>query len=1158
MRPLPHSSNKIPPSSCSDADAETLRTLREMNEAFQGSVQGLMQFQRDLYQRQLQGLQESQKTVCDTYQSFVNALKHTSKRDVDHKTLEGSRVEMALETITERSVLHSGGLQRQSRARKPYSESPQVAPLGMPLDLKKHDHRVAGDSSGSSSPCDKAFGTQSRHKEPRSTLAPNTPGAVSMAWSDTLVDDHIEDISNDISSEDPKMPSPRSNSHVSIAASVEGNPSLEKTVRERLKQVINDSIHFFEQHDGKPIVAKGVVGTPDLFRAFHEKGYYSTKVMLLLIATTSIPIDIALHLDDGCTKHINPNRTALVSSIIIVSFDGPLDGVTVGHWIVVHADVIGKIVTIFDSMATNAHPVLREDDLPNAYLRPITLIRKLFPEVTASKTDRNFSLRQTVPLSNGSSCGPLSWREVERLVGKQIPPSESIPALRLRHCQQAFEAFQRYGSEVAPATPDDLEILVPEVFDNSNRNRKRSSSKTTISPLPMKMIRNSPPSASMTSHRARPDYADADAYGINQVLGSLSDEDDSDSLFVDSSTGNIHDDEYPVLENRDKSVRKNTAKDKVPQNFLSTLGVKAHWTPEEDNILLNHKKAGLSNKEIADLFQYRTYPSIKCRLTAIKYQKDKELTPHNGQPSPLRTVNPLDFFYPDKFKARSAKGTSHHMYTFAIWSVKSRSNWELYQDRQHCVVEFINVPEGISGRRSQHVREPRNVDEMAGSAQQSLEKMTVHGKTIAINTTMKLVAVGAHCPSRWLNNNLLTWEFEGSDLGLSDLPSPWVELHEAIRLLGLANVIKGEVEKFLKFDMYGHERGIYKDILRPFKDDDNLWMCGFCDQGFAHDQKDKYYQHAAAHGRGAIRITSCCLQPYNKSGPSRQHEPTNAFCCPHPQVQHHGPFTNLIEQLASTIVSSSWVPELVKHKWDIVALSVRYSRTNFAPQVREKLSKLRSRYVTGFKAEVTQWVEFPLKSNGRSSCEPPWTYPEWQWSGNGIDQIENTAVHIRSKISKGTRLLFLCLGIDGLSTNLQWLMHLATDFAPAVATLGICTSKRIKSRELDRQLKQGMNWSFYELEKLRKVMRGDCQDARYERLILILYCIQKAKSRSVLYHVILRASYSLSLIRKSTAYVELGGGPGRMAFADETQATLLEDYGIVEMDEDGELSDVVT
>ncbi|KAL9032962.1 MAG: hypothetical protein Q9180_006204, partial [Flavoplaca navasiana] len=746
---------------------------------------------------------------------------------------------------------------------------------------------------------------------------------------------------------------------------------------------------------------------------------------------------------------------------------------------------------------------------------------------------------QTIPLSNGSSCGPLSWREVERLVGKQIPPSESIAALRLRHCQQAFEAFQRYGSKVAPASPDELEILIPEVFDSSNRNRKRSSSKTTMCPLPKKMIRKSPPPASVTSHTAQPDYTDADAHGINQVLGSLSDDDDSDSLFVDSSNGNIDDDEYPVLENHDKSVRNNTAKDKVPQNFLSTSGFGAHWTPEEDKILLSHKTAGLSNIEIADLFQYRTYSSIKCRLTALKCQKVQE---------PMR---------PDKFRARSSRGNTQHLYTLTLWGVQSRTRWELYQNRQHCVVNFNNVPEGYSGPRSQHAGEPRNVDEVASSTQQRLEKITVHGKTIAINTTMKLVAVGALCPSKWLNTNFPTWQFEGPDTELSDLPSSWVELHEAIRLLGLANVIKDEVENFLKFDMYGDERGIYKDILRPFKDDDNLWMCGFCDQGFAHDQKDKYYQHAAAHSRGAINVTSCCLQPYAKT-PSKQHEPTNIFCCPHPQVQHHGPFTNLIKQIASRIDSSSWVPELVNHKWDIVALSVRYSSLNFAPHVKAKLKELRTRYETVFKAEVTQWIELPLKAQGRSSREPPWTYPAWQWGGKGHNQIENTAVHIRSQISKGTRLLFLCLGIDGLSTNLQWLMHLATDFAPAVATLGICTSKKVKSRELERQFKQGMNWSFYKLEKLRNVMRGDCQDARYERLILILYCIQKAKARSVLYHVILRASYSLSIVSKSSAYVQLGGGPGRMAFTDETQATLLEDYGIEEMDEDGELSEIIT
>ncbi|KAL9012688.1 MAG: hypothetical protein Q9180_009080, partial [Flavoplaca navasiana] len=211
----------------------------------------------------------------------------------------------------------------------------------------------------------------------------------------------LEDISDVISAQTTKPSSSGSNSRIESPTAVKGSLSpstvVETAVVRRsnsyLEQTIEDSVAFFELHDGKPIIAKGILGTAEFFHGFADKGYYSTSMMLLLVATTDVQDGIVLHVDEGSRKPINSKCTALLTSIIVVSFDKISEDASVGHWIVVHADLVGKLIRIYDSMAAKHGQLMSEDEMSQAYLRPINLIRESFPVVEASKTDHRIFLR---------------------------------------------------------------------------------------------------------------------------------------------------------------------------------------------------------------------------------------------------------------------------------------------------------------------------------------------------------------------------------------------------------------------------------------------------------------------------------------------------------------------------------------------------------------------------------------------------------------------------------------------------------------------------------------------------------------------------------------------------------------------------------------------
>ncbi|KAL8879014.1 MAG: hypothetical protein Q9192_008324 [Flavoplaca navasiana] len=230
-----------------------------------------------------------------------------------------------------------------------------------------------------------------------------------------------------------------------------------------------------------------------------------------------------------------------------------------------------------------------------------------------------------------------------------------------------------------------------------------------------------------------------------------------------------------------------------------------------------------------------------------------------------------------------------------------------------------------------------------------------------------LVAVGDFCRPEWLGPSLIWWEFEGPDPGLSNLPTLWVELEDALRLLGLTDTVQGEIQNFLTYDRNGHKRDLFRNIIPPFQDDDKLLMCGLCNYGFASYEHEKYYYHAAAHHRGTTGVTPCCLQPDGTTGRNRkEHTTLKPYCRPHPTAQRHGPFANPSEQLHTPVADSSWTPEQIKHKWEVVALSVRFSGKNQRAEVGKEMDELRTRYLKSFAAEVEYFVNMPQSVSGQS------------------------------------------------------------------------------------------------------------------------------------------------------------------------------------------------
>ena len=198
------------------------------------------------------------------------------------------------------------------------------------------------------------------------------------------------------------------------------------------------------------------------------------------------------------------------------------------------------------------------------------------------------------------------------------------------------------------------------------------------------------------------------------------------------------------------------------------------------------------------------------------------------------------------------------------------------------------------------------------------------------------------------------------------------------------------------------------------------------------------------------------------------------------EARKHGRLRNLAARLKAPIEPDAWQAETIAHNWSRIVTWIRYSSRS-AMKATEKMVDLQRRYQQAFKTTTVCWRSCPKPERERSSQLPLWTYCSWSPrssdKGTELEMAARDYHHLASEtLSK--LILFLILSVDGLSTNLQWLMHVSNGFLPLDLIWGICGNPDMKSWEVGREKREDMMWSFYLLAKIRSVLRGEKSDIR--------------------------------------------------------------------------------
>ncbi len=235
-------------------------------------------------------------------------------------------------------------------------------------------------------------------------------------------------------------------------------------------------------------------------------------------------------------------------------------------------------------------------------------------------------------------------------------------------------------------------------------------------------------------------------------------------------------------------------------------------------------------------------------------------------------------------------------------------------------------------------------------------------------------------------------------------------------------------------------------MIRPFQDDDGRDICTLCNLSFSN--RDEYYQHAVIHFRGAQRARECCGLPYTER---RERHPED--CNPagySGEARKHGRLRNLAARLEAPIEPDAWQAETIAHNCSLIVTWIRYSSLS-AMKATEKMVDLQRRYQQAFKTTTVYWRSCPKPERERSSQLPLWTYCSWSPRSSDKGPELEMAVRDYPRLASETPskpILFLTLCVDGLSTNLQWLMHVSNDFLPLDLIWGICRNPDMKPWEV--------------------------------------------------------------------------------------------------------------
>ncbi|KAL8729655.1 MAG: hypothetical protein Q9166_004604 [cf. Caloplaca sp. 2 TL-2023] len=250
----------------------------------------------------------------------------------------------------------------------------------------------------------------------------------------------------------------------------------------QLRDTVEEAVAMFRRHERDYTLVQGAIVDEKLLIDFNHGGYYYIETFMLLGAITDIPDNTLLYVDDANENAFQKSFTPKTITVIVLSFEETASAndnsdEVMGHWFLVHADIVQKETRAFDFYAdSEADP--EEFLARKACHRTISLIRRAF-ELELAQDAPSFTMLPSrhISTTDETDCGPLMWRKVETLIGDHEEVGESIATTRLRHCRRVVQALGA-GQVDAMVPIDQLEGLGDRAWAKRGRDYLSEDSTT--------------------------------------------------------------------------------------------------------------------------------------------------------------------------------------------------------------------------------------------------------------------------------------------------------------------------------------------------------------------------------------------------------------------------------------------------------------------------------------------------------------------------------------------------------------------------------------------------------------------------------------------------------------------------------------------------------
>ncbi|KAL8971397.1 MAG: hypothetical protein Q9197_003299 [Variospora fuerteventurae] len=207
---------------------------------------------------------------------------------------------------------------------------------------------------------------------------------------------------------------------------------------------------YVQSIKGKKLDLGGIIITEETFSIL-EHACFGTQTFDLLCAMTRIPQTWIVYISGGRTDILRRNPHVSHVGFICLA-PGSTSG-AIGHWFLIHVGLVDKTLELYDALHNPRSPILQLH--LEAYKKVVNMLEGAGlihdPAAWASK--------HMVPKLDSTSCGPLTWRELEILMGLSVPLDEDPRSLRIRLCTQLATVASEMAEVYNAASVVELEVL---------------------------------------------------------------------------------------------------------------------------------------------------------------------------------------------------------------------------------------------------------------------------------------------------------------------------------------------------------------------------------------------------------------------------------------------------------------------------------------------------------------------------------------------------------------------------------------------------------------------------------------------------------------------------------------------------------------------------